>query len=66
MKKLLKLVAWITAAAGVVLMLLGIIGFLAGGHLFGHFWQSYYYTSYNFFMVAILCLLFVITCKDKD
>ena len=65
MKNLYKLIAWILTGIGSILLLCAIIGVLAGGRFLTHLWNTYYFSAYNFFMLAIVLLLFYLADK-KD
>jgi len=65
MKNLYKIIAWILTGIGSILLLCAIIGVLAGGHFLNHLWNTYYFSAYNFFMLAIVLLLFYLADK-KD
>jgi hypothetical protein len=65
MKNLYKLVAWIMTGIGVILVLCSIIGVLAGGWFMEHRWATYYFSAYNFFMLAIVLLLFYLADKKE-
>jgi hypothetical protein len=57
MKKTLKMVAWGSGILGVVLMLLGIIAFVAGGKFMSHFWSSYFFPASNFLLLGVFLFL---------
>ena len=63
MKSKLKLLAWISGAIAMVMMLLGIIAVFAGGILMNHMWSNYFYPAYNFLLLGIFLL--VATLVDK-
>ncbi len=63
MKSKLKLLAWISGAIAMVMMLLGIIAVFAGGILMNHMWSNYFYPAYNFLLLGIF--MFVATLADK-
>lgn len=63
MKSKLKLLAWISGAIAMVMMLLGIIAVFAGGVLMNHMWSNYFYPAYNFLLLGIF--LFVAALIDK-
>jgi len=60
MKKYLKIFAWVCGAVAIVMMLLGIIAFLAGGRLMNHNWANYFYPAYNFMILGIFSLLLIL------
>jgi hypothetical protein len=57
MKNTFKIIAWLSGAVGMILMLLGIIAVLAGDRFMGHFWSNYFYPSYNFIQLGIFFFL---------
>ena len=65
MKNLYKIIAWILTGIGSILLLCSIIAVLAGGRFFNHVWTTYYFTTYNFLLLAVVLLLFNLSDK-KD
>ncbi|MEI6059967.1 MAG: hypothetical protein WCR72_04625 [Bacteroidota bacterium] len=65
MKNILKNLAWLSGAVGVLLMILGMIAVLAGNKLFGHFWTTYFYPAYNFLLLGIFFFLAMLVPKEK-
>jgi hypothetical protein len=65
MKNLYKIIAWFLTGIGALLLLCAIIGVLAGGKFMNHWWNTYYFSAYNFMLLAIVLLLFNLSDK-KD
>lgn len=65
MKNICKIVAWVSSSIGVIMMLLGIIAVISGGIFLNHRWSNYFYPAYNFLLLGILSLLFVIADKGE-
>ncbi|HPT14086.1 MAG TPA: hypothetical protein PK796_04785 [Bacteroidales bacterium] len=65
MKRLLQTLAWISAAAGIVLLILGIIAVFAGGILWNHMWSTYFYPASTFIVLGIFLLLAEMSCCCK-
>lgn len=65
MKGILKILAWASTGIAVLLMLLGIIGKLAGGTLLNHWWSNYYWPAHNFLLLGIVLLLFAMLDREK-
>ena len=64
MKNLLKMCAWLSGGIGIIMMLLGIIAVIAGNHLMGHIWTSYFYPAYNFLLLGVFLFLAMLVNKD--
>jgi hypothetical protein len=65
MKNTLKMLAWLSGAIGIIMMLVGIIALTAGGILWEHMWSSYFYPSYNFLLLGIFLFLGAMGSKEK-
>lgn len=65
MKNILKILAWLNGAIGIILMLLGIIAVLAGDRFLGHFWSNYFYPAYNFIVMGIFFFLAIIVSRES-
>ena len=63
MKNPLLIAAWFTGSIGIILMLLGITAFLAGGILFGHLWSNYFFPAYNFILLGTFFFLAMLAAK---
>ncbi|MFZ4546830.1 MAG: hypothetical protein ACOYN4_05330 [Bacteroidales bacterium] len=63
MKNPLHIAAWVTGSIGILMMLLGIIAFLAGGILFGHLWSNYFFPAYNFILLGTFFFLAMLVAK---
>lgn len=64
MKNTLKLLAWLSGAIGIVMMIIGMIAVAAGGVLWNHMWSNYFYPAYNFVLLGIFLFLGSITSKE--
>jgi hypothetical protein len=64
MKNLLKLLAWLSGAIGIVMMILGTVAVLAGGIFWNHMWSTYFYPAYHFLLLGIFLFLGAIVIKD--
>jgi hypothetical protein len=63
MKNILHIAAWVTGSIGILMMLLGIIAFMAGGILFGHLWSNYFFPAYNFILLGTFFFLAILVGK---
>ncbi len=63
MKNPLQIAAWFTGSIGILLMLIGIIAYLAGGVLFGHLWSNYFFPAYNFILLGSFFFLAMLVAK---
>jgi hypothetical protein len=69
MKMLLKTIAWIAGVVATILIILGAICFLKGGHLFGvRYYSNYFYIANSLYFLAIFCFMAVHShyCGNKD
>ena len=67
MKKNLKLLAWLSGAIGIIMMIIGIIAVAAGGILWDHMWSSYFYPAYNFLLLGIFLFMgAALSTENKD
>jgi hypothetical protein len=65
MKNTLKLLAWLSGAIGIIMMIVGTIAVFAGGILWNHMWSSYFYPAYNFLLLGIFLFLGAMVSKEK-
>jgi len=65
MKNTLKILAWLSGAIGIIMMIIGTIAVLAGGILWNHMWSSYFYPAYNFLLLGIFLFLGAMVSKEK-
>jgi hypothetical protein len=66
MKNTLKMLAWLSGAIGIILMIIGIIAVAAGGILWNHMWSNYFYPAYNFLLLGIFLLLGALSTEHTD
>jgi hypothetical protein len=69
MKKLLEWGTWLVGAAGILMMLFGVIARLAGGVLLMHKWYNYFDVGVGFIILGIFLLLSILVwnqCKKEE
>lgn len=64
MKNMLKMLAWLSGAIGIIMMVIGTIAVFAGGILWNHMWSNYFYPAYNFLLLGIFLFLGSIVSKE--
>jgi phosphotransferase system glucose/maltose/N-acetylglucosamine-specific IIC component len=64
MKKVLEWGTWVVGAAGILLMLLGVIARITGGVLLMHKWYNYFNTGIGFIILGIFLLLCILVCGN--
>jgi len=53
MKNTLKLLAWLSGAIGIIMMIVGTIAVFAGGILWNHMWSNFFYPALNFLFLGL-------------
>jgi hypothetical protein len=64
MRNLYKMVALCCGGLSIILILLGGIAWLTGGHMFGHLWSSYLIPSHYLMLLGIL--MAVMTFVERE
>jgi hypothetical protein len=65
MKNTLRMLAWLSGAIGIIMMIVGIIAVAAGGILWNHMWSNYFYPAYNFLLLGIFLCMGAMMSKEK-
>ena len=65
MKNILTMLAWLSGAIGIIMMIVGTVAVFAGGILWNHMWSNYFYPAYNFLLLGIFLFLGAIVSKEK-